>query len=270
MRGRSLQWDLLWALLMLAGLLTLAWALQRVWLEGGTAGGFAQGVLRRWQITCAVGSSLLFPIVAAFLGAGSIPASAEAETAQAALLTRLRPFEIVAGRLLAALWPIILALTLSCGLWLGIQAIWSPGADWISILIQHLVALGGVYMIGALGALAATRTRPGRSWGRGVSIALCWMAFCVLAVLLADPQIRRMNDPARMIETTLLINPVAGATTALQLDLLRTRWLYERSAAPEYEFAYPAPQATTSLFFGLGLIAQGGTAMRLKRALMRS
>jgi hypothetical protein len=267
MRGRIWRHDLLWAALMIAGLLALAWPLQRIWLEGGARGGFAEAELRRWQIAAGLATALLFPALAAFLGAGAMPTAVEAEATRAMLLTRLRPFAIAAGRLLAALWPILVALAFSTAFRMAAQAVWHLPGGIAAILELHIVALSAVYMIGAVGALCAVRRGPGRAWGRGVSVGLLLLAFCTLAVLLADPQIRRMDDPTRLIEGALLINPAAGAATAVQLDLLRTRWIYDRSAAPEYEFAYPSPLATTGLFCVCGSVALAATAWRLRRAL---
>jgi hypothetical protein len=270
MRGRVLRQDLLWAALMLAGLLVLSWGLQQVWLQGGTVGAFAESALRRWQITAGAVAALLFPALAAFSGASAMPTAAEVEATQAILLTRLRPFDIVVGRLLAALWPILLAITLSSVFWFATQAVWHLPGGIGAILRLHFVVLSAVYLMGTVGALCAVRRGPGRAWGRGVSVALIVMLGCTLTILLADQQIRRMDDPHRLIEAALLINPVAGATTALQLDLLRAPWLYEHSAAPEYEFAYPAPMATAGLFCACGLLALFATALRLRHALMRS
>jgi hypothetical protein len=251
---------------MLAVLLALAWSLQQVWLQGGTVGSQAQGALRRWLISSAAAAAALFPTLAAFLGAGAIPTRVEAAATREVLLTHLRPYEIALGRLLATLWPLLLALGLSCGFWLAAQA-FLPGIGGIAqILALHLVLLSAVYMVGAIAALGATRRVPGRAWERGVSMALLWTALCMTALLLANPQIRRMNDPVRLIEATLLINPVAAATTTLQLDLLRTPWLYARTDAPDYDFAYPSPWATMGLYYGFGLVAQEATARRLKHA----
>jgi hypothetical protein len=88
----------------------------------------------------------------------------------------------------------------------------------------------------------------------------------VTALLLANPLIRRMDKPERLIEALLLINPVVAVTSACQLDVLRTEWIYERTDAPEYPFAYPPPLASAGVFVLLGGGALTLSAARIRRA----
>jgi hypothetical protein len=254
----------MWAAVILGALQALAWTLRHVWLQG--AGSYALGESRRWLISCAVGGAALYPVMAAFLGAKAIPTRAEAGYTQAALLTHLRPFEFVMGRLLAEQWPLLMALAMSCGFWLVVSVLLPAAGGIAQVLLLHLVLLSAVYVSGAIAALSATRSVPGRAWERGVTTGLLCVALSTTALLLANPLIRHMDDPVRLIESALVINPVVAATTTLQLDLLRTPWLYARTDAPDYEFAYPSPWATVGLFCAIGLVAQAATARRLRHA----
>lgn len=96
-----------------------------------------------------------------------------------------------------------------------------------------------------------------------------WTALCLSAILLTNPQIQRMENPVRLIEGTLLVNPLCAVTTSYKLDLLRTRWLYSRSNASEFAFEYPPPLASAALFLGVALATQGLTALRLQRLYQR-
>jgi len=213
-------------------------------------------------------ASLLLPLCAAVLGAGAAPAGSEFEETQATLLTHLTPADVVIGRLAAALWPLITAVLASAALWLGVQVGWRPvaGADraYAKIAESHLVLLSSVYMFGALAQMAALHRRSGSLPVRGAAAACGLVALCVAAVFLANPLIRRSADPKRLIEASLLVNPCAACTTALDLDILRTNWLYDRSEAPAYDFVYPPPQATAALYLvaGTGLLAIGAARLR--------
>jgi hypothetical protein len=75
-----------------------------------------------------------------------------------------------------------------------------------------------------------------------------------------------MNSPTRLIETALWVNPVVAVTGPFQIDLLREGWLYNRTNAHDYPFAYPSPVASALLFALIGGGAMGLSAQRLRRA----
>lgn len=268
-RSQSLRKELLWTALMSVGLLTLSAVLQQAWLSETTvAGDRIGGVLHRWLIASGIGMGLLFLPLAALLGASSIPSVAEQETVEAALLTHLSPFDMVMGRLLAAFRPLGFATALSYGFWLTAQAVWSvlPNgmADaLIAISLAHLALFCALLMTGAVSALFTVGRKPGRI--RGAVTGLGFSILCVSGILLVNPIVSRMNDPVRLIEGVLLVNPICAVTTSYKMDLLRSRWLYGRTEAPEFEFAYPPPQASAALFVCITLIAQGAAARRLRR-----
>ncbi len=270
MRSRRVWRDLAWAGVLLGVLLALSAVLQVTWAQVSIYSGSAPRFLLRWLTMGAAGAAFLLLPCAAVLGAGAAPSSVEREATLSALMTRLTAFDICAGRLLAGLWPLEAALLASCALWMAAQLGWGfvPGAlhGLGPILAAHLVLLCAVFMIGAVGFLFALRGRSGRLWGRGAAAALLLVAFCLTAIFLSEPQIRRRDDPTRLIEGALLLNPVAAVATALDLDVLRTNWLYDHTSAPEYPFTYPAPLASAGLFAAIGAAALGGAAFRLRRS----
>jgi hypothetical protein len=270
MRSRNAWRDLAWTGALLGGLLALSDALQRTWAQSSVYSGNAPDFLLRWLAMGAAGAALLLLPCAAVLGAGAVPPQSEFEATQTALLTHLTAFDICAGRLLAGLWPVLSTLLASCAFWLAAQLGWRfvPGAlhGFGPICVAHLTLLCAVFMVGAVGFLFATRRRPGRLWGRGATVALLWALFCMTTLFLANPLLLRLQDPTRLIAGTLLLNPASAVTTAFDMDVLRTNWLYDRTDAPQYPFVYPPPLASAGLFALLGGGALGLSAMRLRRA----
>ncbi|HLV78775.1 MAG TPA: hypothetical protein VKT32_00800, partial [Chthonomonadaceae bacterium] len=230
MRSRNAWRDLIGVVLNLVGLLVIAAILQSVWLVMRTEyNNDIPHFLLRCQCAFMAGASLLLLPCAAVLGAGAVPSSMEFEATQTALLTRLTAFDLCAGRLLAGLWVLIASLLASCAFWLiaNLFAHFSPGAGhgFGAIFAAHFVLLTVVLMMGAVGFLFGLRRKPGRNWGRGTAVAVLTAAFCITALLLANPLITRLDEPKRLIEASLLINPVSATTTTFNLDILRTHWL---------------------------------------------
>jgi hypothetical protein len=266
-RGRRVWRDVAGTGILLVCLLAVAAMLQTQWPQSTEYAGSVHGFLLRWLTTCAVGSVCLFLPCAAVLGAGAVPTTVEFEATQTALMTRLTAFDLCAGRLSAALWPLLAAILASGAFWAVAQACrhFMPGGLG-ALLTAHLVLLCAVGMTGAIGFLSALKRRPGRAWGRGAGAALLTVTLGVTGLFLANPQIRRMDDPTRLIAGALLVNPIAAVATACDLDLLRIPWLYSHTEAHDYPFAYPAPLASAGLFASVGLAAQGLSALRLRRA----
>lgn len=226
--------------------------------------------LTRWAILSIAALLMLCGPLAALCGADAVPPVGQFEATQSALLTRLTPSELCVGRLLAGLWLPISIVLASCAFWLTTDLIAHHAighvAAFSAILQAHLVLLCFVGMTGALAFLCALRRRPGRNWGRGVGVALLAMVGMTGALFAANPLIDRMDDPSRFIKVTLWINPVAAVTGPFQIDLLREGWLYNRTDAHDYPFAYPPPLASALLFALAGSGAMGLSALRLRRA----
>ena len=97
-------------------------------------------------------------------------------------------------------------------------------------------------------------------------MAMLWTALCLLGILLLNPLLQRMDKPVRLIEGALLLNPLSAVSTVLNLDILRTEWVYTRTVAPEFPFLYPSAVASFAVFFLIGLGALALSAIRLRRA----
>lgn len=270
MRRRNARQDLLWTGILLTATLVSAIPMQTFWTQENPYAGPPPMLLRQWLLTSTIGAVLILLPCAAILGAHAVPAREEFEATQSALLTRLTPLDLCAGRLLASLWPLFSATLASCALWLTAELIWrsavETGSGYEAILAAHIVLLCALLMVGSISFLFAQRRRPGRSWGRGAVAGLLWALFCLSALFLSDNMIRRLHQPRTLIESTLLLNPAAAVATALQADLLRTPLLYERSAAPWYLFTYPGPWCSSLLYLGIGGVMLALSAARMRRA----
>ena len=97
-------------------------------------------------------------------------------------------------------------------------------------------------------------------------MAMLWTALCLLGILLLNPLLQRMDKPVRLIESALLLNPLSAVSNTLNLDILRTEWIYTRTVAPEFPFLYPSVVASFSVFVLIGLGALALSAIRLRRA----
>jgi ABC-type transport system involved in multi-copper enzyme maturation permease subunit len=270
-RGRRAGRELLVAIVLLALLLAIAAGLQSLFFGQMTVySNNETRFLLRWLTTETIAAALLLPCAGAILGAGAVPASAEREAIQATLLTHLTAWEIVTGRLLAALWIPLCVLGVSLLGWLGAQAGFhflqgSRGAVG-PLLEAHGVLLATLLMSGATGFLGALRARPGRAWERGAVLSLSLSLFCLFGLFTLNGPIRRMNNPTTLIDAALLINPISGLCAALDKDILRVPWIYRRTEAPEYPFFYPSPYATGGVLLLAALGAQTTASILLRRS----
>ena len=281
---RTLRRDLLWMALLLAALLGVSGLLET---EPPTPSGgmvssplFWQGTAiylfsvhafcLRWLLTFVFGAALVLMPLAGVMGAQAVPRAPEKEAVQAALLTRLRAGDVCLGRLLAALWPLAVLLGVSCAGWtclqLGTRFVPEMGTGIKQIWSVHLVLLGSAWLAGSVGFVFATRLRPGAVWGRGAVMGLGTAVLCLGGIVLVNPLVQSLHDPVPLINGTLLLNPLAGAASALKVDVLRTRWLYAHTDAHDYPFAYPAAWVTAGVFLVIGAICIGAAAWGMRRA----
>ena len=267
MRARCPVRDLIWASVILLSHAALAVAFQSsVMPLSEYASDSPRFVLRLLTMAALVGPLLYMPI-SAVLGSFAAPPISRFEETQAMLLTRLSPFDVCAGRLLASLWPVISAILGSFALSLAAQLSRRTTPDgYTNVLMVHLVLLTSAIAVGAAGQLAAMRIRPGRVLARGIGIATGLAVFSVSGLFLANSTIQRMEDPTRLIYAVLLINPAVAATTALQADVLRIPSIYARTDAHDYPFLYPPPAASCAVFAGCGAVALALSSLWLRRA----
>ena len=269
LRGRCPIRDLIWTAVLTLAHLSVAVALQT-----------QLGVLREYNATSRLLSEILtmetiaipfiFLPLAAVFGALAAPNSAGSQEVQSQLLTRLTAFDICAGRLLAALWVPIFSLTISCALWLSAQGVWRfvhvTDNGLAPVLLMFLTQFLALISTGALSMLSALTRKPASNWGRGALIGTVWSLFSLSGILLCNVGLRRMDDPVRVINALLLINPATTAASALNHDLLRRSWIYERTIAPQYLFSYPVVWQSVFFFGVLALFALGTASWRLRRA----
>jgi len=260
-RGQRRGREWMGVLLLLVLLLAIAVGLQSLFF--GQVSVYSNNEVRfllRWLTTETIAAALLLPCAGAILGAGAVPVSAEREAVQALLLTQLSAWEIVAGRLLAALWIPFCVLGVSLLTWLAVQGGYHFTSGSVggarAILEAHLVLLATLLMSGATGFLCALRGRPGRSWERGAILSLSLSLICLFGLFTLNRPIRRMDNPAPLIEAALVINPISGISAALDKDILRVPWIYNRTEAPGYAYYYPVPLITTGVLLLIALGAQ--------------
>lgn len=269
LRSRCPVRDLIWTTILTLSHLSVAVALQS-----------KLGVLREYNATSNLLSGLItmesiaipfiFLPIAAVFGALAAPNSAQSHEVQGQFLTRLTAFDICAGRLLAALWVPIFSLTISCALWLSAQGVWRfvhvTDNGIVPVLLMFLTQFLALISTGALSMLSALTRKPASNWGRGSLIGVGWSMFSLSGILLFNDVLRRMDDPVRFINALLLINPATTAASALNHDILRRGWIYERTIAPQYLFNYPVIWQSVFFFGVLALFALGTASWRLRRA----
>ena len=270
-RGRRLGLELLRALGLLLPFLTLGEEVLRRFLGDAIVSDGLLGFFKsNWTISEAILAAFLVPFAGAILGANAAPVRAERDSVQAMLLTQLTAWDVVTGRLLAALRTPICLLCISLVTCLAAQYGFrflrgDVGNRIVSLVAVHGVLLAALLVSGATALLFALGSRPGRSWERGMLLSLSVSFLSIFALFALNGPIRRMANPKPLIESVLLTNPVIGVCTALHKDILRITWIYNRTVAPEYLFLYPSPLATTGVLMLIALAALVTSAIRLGR-----
>jgi hypothetical protein len=176
--------------------------------------------------------------------------------------TRLSAPAIAMGILWAVLYPLLIL----AGLSLAITAViaWTTRGLLISeVLTAHLLLACQVTAFAALGLWLGGLIRlPGIS----ISLALGVLALATLAIALIDPLYRSMGDPSPWIYGALLPNPVTAVGNALNTDVLRFSWIYERIHAHEYFFVYPPAWQTGGLYLMTAAGLTSLVSLRIGRA----
>jgi hypothetical protein len=229
----------------------------------------AADLLTHWAIGAITVTGVLAAVLASILGAVSMPSVGEFESVQSSLLTRLKPIDICAGRLLAGIRiPGTMVLS-SAAFWLGANLVavrYGTQPQYGPVVGAHITILLFSFALGGIAYLCSIKRRPGSNPVAGVCAALALGAICVSATWLVNPVIVRMDSPSRLIETTLLINPAVCIASAYQVDILREEWLYNHLQAQDYPFYYPSVSASCVLYLAAGCSAMGLSAVCLRRA----
>ncbi len=175
--------------------------------------------------------------------------------------SRLSPFSIALGAILASLSPVLVLLAVSMGVSL-IAGITAGELTFPSVATVHGILGAQAFAFAVLGLWLAGRLRYPAA---AIPTALVLLAFAVCAIALIDPFLRRLNEPTAWIYWALLPNPVTAVGVALNTDVLRFSWIYQKLHAHEYFFMYPPVWQTVALYLGAG----GVLLLRLVRRIAR-
>jgi hypothetical protein len=176
--------------------------------------------------------------------------------------SRLSPASIAVGALAAALSPVcaLLALSLAAALAVGLIA---PELSLAEAVWAHALLAAQSVAFGALGLWLAGKLRYPAA---AIPAAVAVLAAALGAIWALDPFLRSFADPSPWIYAALLPNPMTAVGNALETDVLRFSWIYQRIHAHEYFFVYPPAWQTGGLYLLaaavlLGLVARRAAVM---------
>ncbi len=272
MRGRNAKRDLVIAIALTGTVIATSYLQTRdigtksngdVLLESGG------NLLVRWSIESTAITGALAAFLAAIFGASAMPSTSEFESVQSSLLTRLKSIDICTGRLLAGIWIPVTMILSSAVFWLSANlAAGRFGTEpmYGAVIEAHVAILVFTLFLSSVAFLFAVKRRPGRNLVSGLSAALAIGTLCVSAIWLINPIVARLNEPGKVIQTALLINPGVTTASAYQVDILREEWLYNHLLAQDYPFYYPPVWVPCTLFLAAACGMMGLSAAALKRA----
>ncbi|HEV2471336.1 MAG TPA: hypothetical protein VGS41_01645 [Chthonomonadales bacterium] len=230
-------------------------------LQSGSFGGSPASLCAAATLCAAV----IAPFYCACAGAAAAPRGPRREQIGMLLLTGLNAGDIVIGRIAAAAVPALLSLAIQAAGWSAL-ALALPAAALhagVNLIEAYLIIAAACAAACAVGYTIASR-RSG-SLVSGAACAVGMLAWSLGAIFALNGAIGRMDNPAPVVESALLVNPAAAALTAMQVDTLRMPLFYQWSDAPDYPFAYPSPVATASLYLAAAAAAASVSAAGLKR-----
>lgn len=176
--------------------------------------------------------------------------------------SRMSAPAIAAGTVQAALHPVLVLLVISLCVTVLANAFGAALAP-RGALTAHGLLLVQALFFAALGTWLAGRVRyPALA----IPLAVAVLAAAVGAIWVIDPYYRRMGDPSPWIYAALLPNPVTAVGNALNTDVLRFSWIYERIHAHEYFFVYPPAWQTAGLYLVLAALFWAGISRDVARA----
>lgn len=175
--------------------------------------------------------------------------------------SRLSALSIALGAVVAALSPVLVLLAVS----MGVSLIAGGAAgelDFKSVAVVHGSLAAQAFAFAVLGLWLAGRLRYPAA---AIPVALALLAVAVCAIAGVDPFLRRLDEPTAWIYWALLPNPVTAVGVALNTDVLRFSWIYQKLHAHEYFFMYPPVWQTVALYLGAGALL----LLRLVRRIAR-
>lgn len=176
--------------------------------------------------------------------------------------SRMSAPAIAAGAIQAALHPVLALLAVS--LFVCVAAnLFGAGMEARGVLVAHGLLLVQAIAFSALGVWLAGRVRyPALA----IPLAVAALGLAVGAIWAIDPYYRAMGDPTPWIYAALLPNPVTAVGNALNTDVLRFSWIYERIHAHEYFFVYPPAWQTAGVYAFPAVWLWGGITRNVARA----
>ena len=229
-----------------------------------------------WMLPASIGVLWATSILSAVFGSISAPARSEFEPVLGALLTRLKPWHVCAGRLIAGLWVPISATLLSCALMLCAAMYRGAGASdlratatsvvVVRIAVVHLLIIVYTIEVGALSQFAGLNRTPGRSFPRGLVTGLGLIVLSTITIWLINPAVVAATRPERWINIALLVNPTTGIASIFDVDLIRASFLYSHLQASDYLFAYPGAFAMMLVSAAVSVAAIIAAGAQLRRA----
>jgi hypothetical protein len=176
--------------------------------------------------------------------------------------SRMSAPAIATGVVQAAMHPVLVLLVLS--LCVSVVAnLFGAALEPRGVLTAHALLLAQSLFCAALGTWLAGRVRyPALA----IPLAVAVLAAATGAIWAIDPYYRGMRDPTPWIYAALLPNPVTAVGSALNTDVLRFSWIYERIHAHEYFFVYPPAWQTGGLYLVLAGLCWAGIIRDVARA----
>jgi hypothetical protein len=259
--SRRLVGTRLWPVTLLAvlfGALSRGLLIERYWMELPEYSLLAPPRASRTLAGALLGAAVVLPTWAALRAAGLWRRLIHDGHLDEYRRSRLSPHGIVLGAWLAALSPTLLTLAASLA---GCAALALSGRLRLGeVLGAHTVLVALTAAAGALGLwLAGRLAHPGMAG----PLALGLLAVCVGALPALDPFLPRLRDPSPWIYAALLPNPLTAVGNALNMDVLRFGWLYERLRTPEYFYLYPPVWQTALCYLAAAAGWLLGAARRL-------
>jgi hypothetical protein len=244
--------------------LALAAGLGGLWSGDSLYNGAGPRLTERWFFSFAVSQAPALAVWTAVAGVRALRRLARSGLLAHALACPLRPMGIVAGVGGAAAWPVALWLAGSTLFWAAVSLrVGTPQLP--AVLFAHALLLAQAIAFGLLGtALAAASGEAPARAAVAVVLAGCAMAIAMTAMFAVGPLLERCARREWLICAVLLVNPAVAMGTALNLDVLRTPWIYSWTAIPAYRFAYPAPAWTLALYVAFAALAVCAASRRLR------
>jgi squalene-hopene/tetraprenyl-beta-curcumene cyclase len=243
--------------------LLLAAGLGVLWAGDSFYNGVGPRATERWFYSFAVTQAPALAVWSALAGVGAWRRMVDSRMLAHALASPLRPLGLMAGVGAAAALPLALWVVASSLVWAALAT--ASGAFGVgAVLIAHAVLLAQALAFGLLGPalVAASGSFWLRSYG-AAAIAAAGLGAALMALFAVGPLLERCARPEPLIYAVLLVNPAVAMGTALNLDVLRTPWIYQWTPIPEYAFTYPAPLWTLGFYAGATLMVLAAAARRL-------